>query len=129
MNYINKVACARSANAATQINEKKEESGKEREGKGQEWEGKKEEENAREGKGKESDGRTGKEGERRGATRPRVAPRRVLRPARRGVRAGKVPETQGACVKVGVQRLQRVTQPRLGKAPTYFSEYLVGGAH
>ena len=39
------------------------------------------------------------------ATQPHVAPKGVLHPARRGVRAGRVPETQGACVKVGVQKL------------------------
>ena len=41
----------------------------------------------------------------KGATQPHVAPKGVLHPARRGVRAGRVPETQGACVKVGVQKL------------------------
>ena len=48
----------------------------------------------------------GKQGEgTKVATQPHVAPKGVLHPARRGVRAGRVPETQGACVKVGVQKL------------------------
>ena len=51
-------------------------------------------------------GQKGKEGAgTRAATQPHVAPKGVLHPARRGVRAGGVPETQGACVKVGVQEL------------------------
>ena len=62
------------------------------------------------GEGRKKWARARKEKRRDGtksATQLHVAPKMVLHPARRGVRTGRVPETQGAYVQVGVQKLHR----------------------